>query len=142
MEEELEAIEVNGTFSYKEDQGMRYSLLLYQPPGWRGGPAGNFVLTEDGSACGFVDAKSGTVDYSGRWELKKDQDGEMEVHLLPDSVEEAFWDDEIGEGDWETRYPYKGESPLVAKVGEISGETIIRLGLKAFKKDLVLKRSE
>jgi hypothetical protein len=135
--EDLEAADVMGTYKRKEDSGFTYSLLLYQPLGWTGGPSGNFVLTEDGSTCGSLDSRSGTVDYSGRWELKVE-----EVHLFPESVGEAFWDDEIGEGDWETKYPYKGETPLVARIEDLTEGKVSVFGLRAFGKDLLLERSE
>ena len=115
--EDIEAaqdLNVLGTYKDKNLQGFTYSLWLDQPPGWAGGPSGNFVLTEDAKPVGSGGG-GGTKELSGRWELKEKE----KLHLIPQTVEEAFWDDEMGEGEWETRYRYEGDSPLVATAEDI-----------------------
>jgi len=78
----------------------------------------------------------GTKELSGRWELKENE----KLHLIPQTVVEAFWDDEMGEGEWESRYRYEGDSPLVASAEDIVDGKVGCFLMIVFGKTVDLKR--
>ena len=130
VEQELTLL---GTYKDENVQGFTYTLWLDQPPGWAGGQEGNFVLTEESEVTG---GSGGTKELSGRWEFK-DKD---KLHLIPQTVEEAVWDDEMGEGEWESRYRYEGDSPLIATAEDIQDGCVGCFLIIAFAKALKLER--
>jgi len=137
--EDDDKIDMLGTYKDVHDHEVTYSLWLDQPLGWQGGDAGNFVLTEEVQS-GYTGG--GSKELSGHFELKKIDEHTLEIHLIPETVVEAFWDEEMGEGEQEARYKYEGEKPMVVTVDDVTpDDNVIRAVLiKAFGKDLRLER--